>query len=120
MLLFLVVDVYITYWLLIPVVFSCRILFLVALLNFIYITGFVLNLTKYKRLYLKDAELYVYDLYSIVPYVLPLTDLKSIKRDNSKYDVLWGIYIATFYVESGEYEVKFMKNKLIFNLGKYV
>ncbi len=119
-LLFLVIDVYATYWLLTPFEFSWQILFLVVLLNFIFLTGFVLNLTQYKRVYLKDSELYVYDLYSMVPYVFPLKDLKSVKRDNSKYEVIWGIYIANFHVEGDEYQVKFMKNKTIFNLSKYI
>jgi hypothetical protein len=117
---FLAMDVYTCYWLLVPFVFSWPVIYLVALLNFIFITGFILNLTQYKRVYLKDAQLYVYHLYSMVPDVFPLTDLKNVKRDNSKYEVLWGIYIATFYVEGSEYKVKFMKDKLIFDLSKYI
>jgi hypothetical protein len=118
---FLFLDVFFTYLLFNTYNVSFKLLFLVALLNLILLAGFIICLKGYKRVYLKDSSLYVYDLYSNIPYILPLEQLRGIERDNSRFAVFWGIYKASFLIENGNYyTVAFMKNKLIFDLRKYI
>jgi hypothetical protein len=114
-------DFFATYSILTTSDFSFRVFFIVALINFIFLAVIIILIKEYKRVYLKDTSLYVYDLYSNTPYILPLEQLRYVERDNSRVTVLWGVYKVSFLIEDGEYHtVKFMKNKLIFNLRKYI
>lgn len=118
---FLFLDIFFTYLLFKTGDISFKLLFLAGLLNLIFLTVFIICLKEYKRVYLKDSYLYVYDLYSNIPYVLPLEQLRGVERDNSRFSVLWGIYKLDFLIEDGNYfKVAFMKNKSIFNLRKYI
>lgn len=117
---YLLLDGYASYYLLKDFDISFSLIFIVVVINLIIISGFVLSVSDYNQVYLRDGELFIYDLYSTTPYVFPLTDLKLFERDNSPHSAPWGFYKLTFSVEGDYYTFTFLKNKLIWDLGKYI
>jgi hypothetical protein len=118
----LMFDVWVTYVLFHEFDVSLKFLFVAALLNFINLSVFYVFITNFKRVYLKDSSLYIYDLYSRTPYILPLTELKEVKQGMRVFDRLLGVYKLSFAIEGSYYyyTFSFIKNKLIFNLRKYI
>ena len=99
---------------------SIRILLVGIILSAIFIALFIGIFKIFKRVYLQDTSIYVYNLYSNNPLILPLSQLRSVERDNSPRTVLLGIYELTFLLEESNYTVSFFKNKFIFDLRKYI
>ncbi len=114
----LLIDVFATYSLFVAYDISWRLLVFIVFVNLMLFAGFIIPLLDWKRVYLKDSSLYVYDLYSFTPYIFTLEQVTEFERDNSPSVSVWGIYKLTFSVDDGYYEISFMKNKLIFNLRK--
>ena len=117
----LLLGFYLTYLLFTNYDISIRILLIGAILNITFIALFIGLFTIFKRVYIEGSSLYVYDLHSNTPYVFPLEQLRVVERSNSRFSVLSGSYNVSFLIEDGSYyTVTFMKNKLIFNLRKYI
>lgn len=118
----LLFDGFITYSLVSSFDFSFGLLFLVALVNLIFLSVFYVFLTDLKRVYVEDSTLYVYDLYSRIPYILFLKDLKEVKKEMRAFNMILGVYKLSFAVEGSYYHFtfSFIKNKLIFDLRKYI
>lgn len=108
------------YWLITSMEFSWRLVLVVALLTVIGAGGFFAMATTYKRVYIVDNDLYFYSLFSNKPSAIPLVQLRELRRSIDRYDFLFGIYTATFIVEGGTYDVRFIKNKLIGSLDDYI
>jgi hypothetical protein len=115
----LIMDIAITYGLLYNYDVSARLVVLLLVINAIFITCFILFILDLKRVYIDGSTIYIYDLYSRVPYAFDLKDVTDFQRDNSRASLLWGIYKLTIAVDDGQCYYSFMKNKLIFNVGKY-
>ena len=117
----LLLGFYLTYLLFTNYDISIRSLLVGTILNITFIALFIGLFTIFKRVYVQGSSLYVYDLHSNTPYVLSLEQLRVVERDNSPRTILLGTYNISFLIEDGSYyTVSFMKNKLIFNLRKYI
>ncbi|AMR33372.1 hypothetical protein A0256_19080 [Mucilaginibacter sp. PAMC 26640] len=118
----LAVDAFATYLLFDNYDTSLGLLYLVVLMNFIFLLGAYVSFITYKRVYLNDSKLYIYDLYSKTPYILPLTDLRGVKKEMRVFDMLFGVYKLDLAVEGSynDYTFTFIKNKLIGNLSNYI
>jgi hypothetical protein len=114
----LFIAVFATYSLFNAYDISWRLLVFIAFLNLILFAGFIIPLLDWKRVYLKDSSVYVYDLYSFTPFIFELEQVKQFERDNSPSVTVWGVYKLTFSVDGGYYEISFMKNRFIFNMRK--